>query len=130
VRAGLECTDLLVRKGGNVTTDVISVFAINGIAGAIGGVIQIVWQELKGRKLSSPSFVDRDFQEPLPIAARKKFLFSNGIFAGAFGGVYGWGLLAIFGSANMPNDGAQLFGAFIIGYIARCSLAMPHKQQA
>lgn len=113
-----------------MTTDVISVFAINSIAGAIGGVIQIVWQELKGRKLSLPSFVDREFQEPLPIAARKKFLFSNGIFAGAFGGVYGWGLLAIFGSANMPNDGAQLFGAFIIGYIARCSLAMPHKQQA
>lgn len=58
----------------------ISVFAINGIAGAMGGVIQIVWQELKGKKLPSPSFVDRGFQEPLPIIARKKF-FPNGIFA-------------------------------------------------
>jgi hypothetical protein len=129
VRTGLECADLLVRKGGNVTTDVISVFAINGIAGAMGGVIQIVWQELKGKKLPLPSFVDRAFQEPLPIAARKKLLFSNGIFAAVFGGVYGWGLLAIFGSANMPNDSAQLFGAFIVGYVARCSLAMLHKQQ-
>lgn len=101
-----------------MTSEVIGIFLVNSMAGAMGGVIQIAWRELKGRKMSTPSSIDKDFAEPLPVEARKRFLSSYGVFAGTFGGVYGWGLLGAFGSGNLPSEAAQLFGAFIVGFVA------------
>lgn len=99
-------------------SNLMSIFLMTSLAGAMGGVVQKVWQELKGRKMSTPSFLDKDFAEPIPIEPRQRFLSAYCIFAGTFGGVYGWVVLSIFGMGSLPAESAQLAGAFVVGFVA------------